>query len=811
MRADAEAGEKKRGPLRHEAVYKMFKDPPTEFGLIPFWFWNDDLNEEELVRQVRSFHEAGFGGIMPHARVGLSHRVGYLTDEFFRLVRVVVEEAARLGMKVILYDEGSYPSGSANGAVVAENPDYATRSIRMWDRMFEGPHQGFWRPNTGRAMKDRHVCTVLGLVLDDGSIDASTVRVLEPEGHTIFRIDIPEGRWKAMSVWDVASGGVIRGVFEESEDGHATAPPSGDILNPEAVACFLRLTHDRYFETLEPFFGDTIIAMFTDEPNVLGRGGSRRGQGKPYTPGFEDWIADRWGEDPRPWLPALWEDYGEETEAFRHRYSEAVYARLVETFYNAQSEWCAEHGIALTGHPAESNELSPLRLFQMPGQDMVWRYVEPDKLTAIDGIHSTAAKTATSGARLSNRRRILTEVCGAYGWQLSLDEVKWLFDWHLVRGNNLINPHAVFYSIRERRAWESEPDLAFHNIWWPYFKHIALYSRRLCWILSDGEHLCDVAILGDGNAVPWESAKELYQNQIDFLYLDDQAVSEAVIEDNRLAVGSQRYQVVIIEGLQELSQRASDKLDAFRKVGGTVVEFDGDIVDAVDRAIPRDLEIALPNPDLRHIHFKKDGLDLYLLVNEGDTEIDGLVTLSVSGSIEIWDAMSGDRRDVAPDDLNIQLGRRESLILAVDSSSAPSETAQQSEWSMERIELAADWISRFDGEDISTISVGDDWARVNGWELFSGCVSYSTEIAFPDADSFELDMGKVGEIAEVLVDGESVGCRMWAPHIVHLGSLSAGQHLIEVRVTNSMANEYEGMQLPSGLIGPVALIARRLE
>jgi hypothetical protein len=48
--------------------------------------------EEELLRQLRAFHEAGFGGILPHARVGLSRRVGYLTDEYFRLLRRVVEE-----------------------------------------------------------------------------------------------------------------------------------------------------------------------------------------------------------------------------------------------------------------------------------------------------------------------------------------------------------------------------------------------------------------------------------------------------------------------------------------------------------------------------------------------------------------------------------------------------------------------------------------------------------------------------------------------------------------------------------------------
>ena len=192
-------------------------------------------------------------------------------------------------------------------------------------------------------------------------------RVLEPLPNDIFRIEVPAGQWTAMSVWHTASGGHIRGVFADEESGSLTAPAAGDILNPDAVACFLRLTHDRYYEHLKEFFGTTIIAMFTDEPQVMGRNPLRPANPMPFTPGLIEWLAERWGEDPRPWLPALWVDCGPGTGAFRRRFKAAIQERLEEVFFAAQSRWCAEHGIALTGHPAESEELSPLRWFQLPG------------------------------------------------------------------------------------------------------------------------------------------------------------------------------------------------------------------------------------------------------------------------------------------------------------------------------------------------------------------------------------------------------------------------------------------------------------
>ena len=67
------------------------------------------------------------------------------------------------------------------------------------------------------------------------------------------------------------SGGTIRGVHYGEDDGEAGAPASADLMNPEAVALFLQLTHERYYQELKEYFGNTIIGIFTDEPNILGR------------------------------------------------------------------------------------------------------------------------------------------------------------------------------------------------------------------------------------------------------------------------------------------------------------------------------------------------------------------------------------------------------------------------------------------------------------------------------------------------------------------------------------------------------------
>jgi len=800
----------------------QFADPPREYGVMPFWFWNDDLDEESLIRQINEFHAKGFGGFIPHARVGLSRRVGYLTDEYFHLLRLCVVEAARLGMKVVLYDEGSYPSGSAQGRVVAENPEYAARCLIHVDREIEGPASGFWRPNPGRALKDELVCVVLARQIAPHTLDPETFSLLEADAHEVVRYDVGEGTWRIVSCWNVFSGGAIRGVFAEEEDGHALAPAAGDILNPDAVAAFIRATHDAYYDHLKHYFGTTIVAMFTDEPSVMGRGPRRGPDPRPFTDGFLDDLSDVWDQDVRLWLPALWYDCGERGTAFRATYKRAVEERLGRVFYQAQHDWCEKHGIALTGHPATSDDLGSLRYFQWPGQDMVWRYVEPGKPSALEGQHSVAAKGPGSVAAIDERPRNTSEVLGAYGWNLTLDETKWLFDWHLVRGNNTFFPHACFYSIRGRRAYESEPDIGAHNVWWPYFGLIGDYVRRASWLLSDGVQVNEVAVLTDPHSVAWRAAKVLYQNQIGFVYTDDAALARATVAGNVLRLGSQDIKAVVLDPPVEPSPGVRRVLTTFRKAGGLLIEKWDDNSLLTDLKAGLEPDIAWPGaPTLRALHYRRSGLDIWLLVNEGETAIEGDASVRGTGLLEIWDPLLGTTR-VCPSQssagrtmAHLRLERRQALALVLDPTSRPVDNARTEPVPGEIVLQAnGPWRARDACGRVVDVVCPGDWAQQKGWELYSGTLTFRTEFTLtPELAerAVFLDLGEVGDIAEVTLNAESVGVRAWAPYILAVDGLCrSGENGLVVRVTNSMDNAYNGSQRPSGLLGPITMRAGRL-
>lgn len=104
------------------------------YRCIPFWSWNDDLDEEGLVKQIEWMDKNGVGGFFMHARGGL--KTEYLGEKWFDCIKACSEKAEELGMEAYAYDENGWPSGFVGGKLLEdiENHDrYLTFSIGAYD------------------------------------------------------------------------------------------------------------------------------------------------------------------------------------------------------------------------------------------------------------------------------------------------------------------------------------------------------------------------------------------------------------------------------------------------------------------------------------------------------------------------------------------------------------------------------------------------------------------------------------------------------------------------------------------------------
>ncbi|WP_022775857.1 hypothetical protein [Butyrivibrio sp. AE2015] len=593
-----------------------------EFTPIPFWFWNDYLSEGEILRQMKEMKYKGVDGFVIHPRKGLPKEIEYLSDEYFHYVKFAVQMAKEMDMKVVLYDEAMYPSGSAHGEVVKADPSFASK----------------------------------GLLKNGDSYEL------------------------------VPSGGTIRGVHPGEDDGEENAPKSADLLNPKAVAKFIEITHEKYYSELSEYFGDTIIAFFTDEPNILGR--NSREDVIPWSEGILEEFKAAGGTDED--LKYLFENECDEIseddtasksiKAIRAKqiYKQVIHERLANSYYKQLSDWCVSHGIELTGHPEKSTDIGYLKYFQRPCQDIVWRFVEPEDGHAIEGEHSTMGKCSSDSARHRGKRRNGNECFGCCGERqdpklFTEQDMRWYLNWLFVRGVNLVYPHAFYYSIREDRGDERPPEVGLNNPFWPQYRKMSDFIKRMCNINTDSYNCAQVAILCGADTLSWKIAKPLFTNQIEFNYLEAELLPECKIADGKLQIASQKYSVLISEQEEYESLNESDKnlLKEFAKSGGKLliaggkllnsfaseaasangeiyannainedeavtVRNDQELLQFVLNSVYRELFFSGDTDNLRCSHIVKDGKDLLILANEGMEPITVNIKSGEFRTVSLW-------------------------------------------------------------------------------------------------------------------------------------------------------------------------------
>jgi len=599
-----------KGLQKMDKGIEKLKEVNDEYTPIPFWFWNDYMSELEILRQMEEMKDKGVNGFVIHPRKGLPKEIEYLSDEYFRFVKFAVKKAKDMEMKVVLYDEAMYPSGSCRGMVVKANESYASQGLEMTDV-------------------------------------SPTTSGIEP----LAEVNCPEGK---KYFYLVPSFGTIRGVHENEDDGEKDAPRSTDLLNPEAVKEFIKLTHEKYYEELKEYFGNTIVAFFTDEPCILGRNPK---QGLiPWSDGiYEEFLSSGGTKQDLIYLfekdeeIALDKDlaYAEKVRNAKRIYGEVIYNRMSKAYYSQLFNWCTNHNIALTGHPEKSTDIGYLQNFTWPCQDIVWRYIEPEDEHYITGEHSTMGKCSSDSARHRGKKRNGNECFGCCGqrqdpYLFTEDDMRWYLNWLFVRGVNLVYPHAFYYSIRDGRGDERPPEVGLGNPFWPDYKRMSNYIKRMCALNTDAVNQTEIAVLCKPEELSWKIAKPLFENQIEFNYLEEELLNSACkINSSKIEITDYKYSLLIYDEEFEnyMLPETKEILTDFVASGGKVVRFSDEetLVSFIEKLSLRKIRVNTPCKDLR-ISYEIKGKDEYLIVtNEGMEEISTHIGVAGKTVKEVWD------------------------------------------------------------------------------------------------------------------------------------------------------------------------------
>lgn len=582
--------------METKALYESFKQPDSIFRTAPLWVWNDDMTPELIDKVLTEYKDHGFGGGFVHPRPGLITE--YLSEKWFELWEYALSTAKQLGLKLYIYDENSYPSGFAGGHVPSELPDCLSTSAA-------------YQIVETKELKSEKAAAASWLINNNLIRAYST----EENGRTPKLLsditDIPMENWYEYGRYAL--------VIEKQEPQLLSwlgGFGNVDILRPEVTKSFLDCTYERYYSKFGKDFGEVIPAIFSDEPAVTGS--TIYNFGKKNIVPFSYWFAHQFeklcGYNLVPCIGGLFLDaecdmFPYDSKKIRYDYYSVMRQLWTENFIKPMGEWCTEHNIAWTGHYMENYWPFAAGIATSPCIMTNYAYMQ---WPAIDMLQSDIVKyqpsdpmlinilEISSVANQLNKERTLCESYGAGGWDAALPDFKRMADWLMVNGVTFINQHLSYTSIAGSRKRDHPQSFDSRSPWWDDYTLLNDYTARVQTVLACGkaeQRILVVQPTTTGFMIPPEEEfgnlaykipitnpnmenyldmlQALTDGQWDFDLGDEYIMEEnAAVKENKLSVGAQLYDIVIVSGnMQNMRSETVTLLGKYLENGGTLFSW----------------------------------------------------------------------------------------------------------------------------------------------------------------------------------------------------------------------------------------------
>ena len=609
----------------------------NKYKAVPFWSWNNALEEEHLLRQIEEMHSVGIGGFIMHSRTGMSDE--YLGEKWFSCIGACLKKARELGMNAWCYDENGWPSGFTGGKLL-ENEAYLAKYLE----------------------------------LSRGDFDASAYAsfVERPEGYV--RVEMPsEGAKEYLNVY-------IR--INRSNT---------DILDPKVVDAFIETTYEEYYKRFAQSFGRELVGFFTDEPQWYR-------YATPYSPSVAEAFAAE-GLDVRDGLCYLFL-HDERGYAFREKYYATMNRLYCENFYKKIYDWCTAHNCMLTGHSIEEENLQGQMLGcgavttsyeyeHIPGIDHLTRNC-PNEI---------GPKQIGSLASQLGKKQVLTETFACCGFDVSPYALKGLGDAQYFHGVNLLCHHLYPYSMADFGKIDHPPVFSPHGGWFEGFKEFNEYFTRLGALVANTDEVCDVALIHPIHSIWMEYIRSEEEQSVKGLCEDFdlllrrmrregltfQLVDESIlarhgkVENGNLCVGNCVYDKVIVPKMLTLTSSTVNMLKAFK--GALFMEGEIPCTDGRPERVALTSSVSFEDlvrakrypffaPDERtFLTARKSELGEFIFVKNIDTQAESRVEMpGLSSAFKALDLITLETKNVRD---SFTLPAHGSMIFVRDESAAP--------------------------------------------------------------------------------------------------------------------------------------------
>jgi hypothetical protein len=440
--------------------------------------------------------------------------------------------------------------------------------------------------------------------------------------------------------------------FYQKQEGTVGPPefPYVDLMVKGVTEKFIEVTMKGYERIAGDEFGKTVPGLFSDEPSIPTRGaGNVR-----WTPDLFSSFKQKWGYDLQTNLPSLFENVGD-WKKVRHNYQQTLLQLFIDRWSKPMHAYTEKHNLKWTGHywehgwpnPGEGpDNMAMYAWHQQPGIDMLFNQFDEKSPNAQFG-NIRSVKELASVANQLNKKRTLSETYGGGGWELTFKDMKRLGDWEYVLGVNFLNQHLSMMTLTGARKYDYPQSFSYHTLWWPYYKQLNEYFKRLSFALSQGKQQNHILIIeptssawmyaGPGKQQEGLSAignrfqqfvTTLEKAQVEYDLGSENIIKDhGKVNDKKFVVGERSYSTVVIPpGMENIDKTTYELLKDYAEAGGKVILFDklqridGSLKDELQYFNePKDHILQFANLDQTIINQQFGSDDFQILTNNSDS------------------------------------------------------------------------------------------------------------------------------------------------------------------------------------------------
>jgi hypothetical protein len=554
-------------------VLPGFKSPPKGYGEVSFYWWlGDTLTRERITSQLEQLKDMSITGLQINychtdkggATYGLTYpsQPALFSPKWWDLFKWFVKEAKKYDMSVSLsdYTLGAAGQGWFIDEMLAENP--SLNGSKLESKQFDTGNNNDFKVTLPKELVSVDAYKVL-----DGKLQSATgINLLSKVQHNELIWKSPAGEWKIVAVYKT------------------TIKTSFDPMNPLSGPKVAEKFYQRFEDNCPGEAGKGLNFFFSDELQFGIRGWL-------YSPYFVSEFKKRKGYDIVPKVNQLFVDLGSESYKTRLDYNDVMVALSEEGFFKPLYEWHNSRGMLFgCDHGGRGRDVTEFgdyfrtqRWLSGPGNDQPYFYKDVIK-----------NKVASSIAHMYERPRTWLEGFYGSGWGSSSAEVADGTFANFAMGHNLLSLHGLYYTTHGS-MWEwAAPDNHFRQPYWQNMGDFLKCTERLSYVLSQGHHRCDIAMIypvspveanlkgKEATQTAFDLANNLYLQGIDFDFMDFESLNRCKLKNKELNVSGEKFKILILPALAAVRYSTIEKALAFYRAGGIVMAV-GSLPEASDR------------------------------------------------------------------------------------------------------------------------------------------------------------------------------------------------------------------------------------